>query len=121
MQRDSLLTPGREWEGACGRLLKEKEAAYNMCSLTTECVFLLQNVFSYYRMCFLTTECVFLLQNVFSYKEKEAAYNMFTVKYIYYKGEGSGVQGGGSGVSLTTECVFLLQNVFSYKEKEAAH
>ena len=33
-----------------------------MCSLTTECVLLLQNVFSYYRMCCLTTECVLLLQ-----------------------------------------------------------
>jgi len=27
-----------------------------MCSLTTECVLLLQNVFSYYRMCSLTTQ-----------------------------------------------------------------
>jgi len=34
---------------------------------TTECVLLLQNVFSYYRTCSLTTECVLLLQNVFSY------------------------------------------------------
>ena len=29
-----------------------------MCSRTTECVFVLQNVFLYYRMCSLTTECV---------------------------------------------------------------
>ena len=27
-----------------------------MCSLTAECVLLLQNVFSYYRMCSLTIE-----------------------------------------------------------------
>jgi len=33
-----------------------------LCSLTTECVLLLQNVFSYYRMCSLTTECVLLLR-----------------------------------------------------------
>ena len=33
----------------------------------TECVLLLENVFSYYRMCSLTIECVLLLQNVFSY------------------------------------------------------
>jgi len=50
-----------------------------MCSLTTECVLLLQNVFSYYRTyyeppvppphlyAYLTTECVLSLQNVFSY------------------------------------------------------
>ena len=53
-----------------------------MCSLTTECVLLLWNVFSYYiglacvlgehlaafyRMCSLTIECVLLLWNVFSY------------------------------------------------------
>jgi len=52
-----------------------------MCSLTIECVLLLQNVFShqeltkagrrwrcvsYYRMCSLTIECVLLLQYVFS-------------------------------------------------------
>jgi len=39
-----------------------------VCSLTTECVLLLQNVFSYYRMCSLTMECVLLLWNVFSYR-----------------------------------------------------
>ena len=37
------------------------EISNRMCSLTTECVLLLQNVFSYYRMCSLTTECVLLL------------------------------------------------------------
>jgi len=64
-----------------------------MCSLTTECVLLLQNVFSYYRVCSLAIECgavqalldrsvcVLLLQNVFSY------YRM---------------------CSLTIECVLLL-------------
>ena len=31
-----------------------------MCSLTIECVLLLQNVFSYNRMCSLTLECVLL-------------------------------------------------------------
>ena len=33
----------------------------SLCSLTIECVLLLQNVFSYYRMCSLTIECVLLL------------------------------------------------------------
>jgi len=30
----------------------------SLCSLTTECVLVLKNVFSYYRMCSLTIECV---------------------------------------------------------------
>ena len=32
-----------------------------LCSLTIECVFLLENVFFYQRMCSLTRECVFFL------------------------------------------------------------
>ena len=55
-----------------------------MCSLTTECVLLLQNVFSYYIMCSLTTECV-----------------LVSVRMRVR-------------VFLTTDCVLLLQNVFSY-------
>jgi hypothetical protein len=38
---------------------------YRICSLTTEYVLLLQNVFSYYRMCSLTIECVLLLYQYF--------------------------------------------------------
>ena len=37
--------------------------ATGMCSLATECVLLLQNVFSCYRMCSLATECVLLRKN----------------------------------------------------------
>ena len=65
-----------------------------MCSLTTGCVLLLQDVFSYYRMYALTTgretevslrlECVLLLYDVFSY------YKM---------------------CSLTTGCMLVLQDV----------
>ena len=79
----TFVTVGDSWElretcTACGVC-----CWYRMCSLTTECALLLQNVFFYYRMCSLTTECVpsqtctacdasgcpsaLLLQNVFSY------------------------------------------------------
>ena len=34
---------------------------YRMCSVTIECVLLLQNVFSYYRMFSVAIECVLLL------------------------------------------------------------
>jgi len=51
----------------CVLLLQSVFSYYRMCSLTIECVLLLQNVSSSYRMCSLTTECVLLLQNVFSY------------------------------------------------------
>jgi len=45
---------------ACFNLLLENVSSYyRMCSLTTECVLLLQNVFS-------SLECVLLIQNVFS-------------------------------------------------------
>ena len=58
----------------CVLLLQDKQEAAQeqeadkdrMCSLTIECVLLLQNVFSYYRMCSPPIECVLLLSNVFS-------------------------------------------------------
>ena len=40
-------------------------------ALTTECVLLLQNVFSYSRMCSLTPECVLLLFLLKLQKEKK--------------------------------------------------
>ena len=82
---------------------------YRMCSLTTECVLLLQNVFSYYkrvwrsvlqkyyRMCSLTTECVLLLQNVFSYYKR-----VWRAVLLGFK-----VQG-------LRDLGIQLQNVFSY-------
>ena len=51
---DTVFTCAFVWSG------------YRMCSLATECVLLLQNVFSWNSMCSLATECVLLLQNVFS-------------------------------------------------------
>ena len=73
-----------------------------MCSLTTECVRLLQNVFAYYRMCSITTECVLLLQNVFSY------YRICSLM----KARDLSLQRTKSIPA--TECVLFLQNVFPY-------
>ena len=86
-------------------------ACMGMCSLPTERVLLLQNVFSYYRTCSLTTERVLLLQNVFSY------YRMCSLRYL---ADDFSVHGYDASVhaqqnvfsyyrmcSLTTECVLL--------------
>jgi len=53
---EAKTTDELEAEESLNRLL---EALQMRCDV-------LQNVFSYYRMCSLTTECVLLLQNVFS-------------------------------------------------------
>ena len=64
-----------------------------MCFLTTECVLLLQNVFSYYRMCSLKPVCQVLGMQAFSLEETEdTAQNVFS----HYR-----------MCSLTTECVLL--------------
>jgi hypothetical protein len=57
----------------------------------TECVLLLQNVFSYYRMCSLTTECV-LRTCTGEERREDTRQNVFS----YYR-----------MCSLTTECVLL--------------
>ena len=65
-EEDAALAAYHEWFRHVMAL--PQVSYYRMCSLTTECVLLLQNVFSYYRMCSLTTECVLSLQSVFSYE-----------------------------------------------------
>ena len=76
-----------------------------MCSLTTEYVLLLQNVFTYYRICSLLHSgkcalCALLLQNVFSY------YRMcsLTTEYVRFCTAASVC----SLRPLTTECVLVF-------------
>ena len=77
----------------------------------TECVLLLQNVFSYYRMCSLTTECVLLLQNVFSYACTEIS---LSCAYAECQSQPTARAITECVLLHNTECVLLLQNVFSY-------
>ena len=59
---------------------------------------LVQNVFSYYRMCSLTTECVLLLQNVFCPNRTQLTR---IVEHAADPGKGSDqVKQEGSGFSL---------------------
>ena len=68
MQPPRPAVGARRYEtvGAEGRSDQEREGFLykmyqRMCSLTIECVLLLQNMFSYYRICSLTIECALLL------------------------------------------------------------
>jgi len=93
----TFVTVGDSWElretcTACGVC-----CWYRMCSLTTECVLLLQNV------CSFTTECGLLLQNVFPHRPAQRATPLVAPLLSYYR-----------MCSLTTECVLLQQNVASY-------
>ena len=82
----------------CVPLLQNVFSYHRMCSLTTECVLLLQNVFSYYRMCSLTTGSVLLLQHVSCAGEPLQAVNAAGLYvFSYYR-----------MCSLTIECVLLL-------------
>ena len=95
----------------CVLLLQIVFSYCRLCSLTTECVLLLENVFSYYRMCSLTTECVLVRTDRCPIQVSAATFEQKGETYIAK--EPVFLQNVFSSYrmcSLTIECVLLLEN-----------
>jgi len=73
---DTLSIP--DFTGAYSPVTSPLSVYCQMCSLTIECVLLLQNVFSYYRMCSLTIECVLLLMIIYCHYRYHVYWSTFT-------------------------------------------
>jgi len=116
----SLTTERVSWRQTCAGAhchaaivpcvsIKNVLSSYGTCSLTSD-MELIDTLPSYYRMCSLTRECVLLLQNMFSYYRCGAHWHAAIVPCAsQYRTQYLPIES-----VLQIECILFLQTVFSY-------